>query len=237
MRVFTGYAGGKAREMLRKYDMGCLVSAPDFRIPEDDLPWAIDNGAFPAFVRGEAFPEDEFGSCAIYDDELEDARALNAAWRCGRAPSWGVAPDKVGGGRRSLAMSLDWIVRLPSEIPWLLAVQEGMTERAVRDAWWEAVEESGHGFRGFFVGGKTLEWKWASTEATWLPLARELDAYLHVGRVSSPRRLAWADRLGVDSVDSTAFAAWGKWENVAQARRILATEKRAVTRQARLAAT
>lgn len=103
--------------------------------------YALDNGAWNAHVRGEAFDEGAF---------------LRAIDRLGGDADWIVLPDIVAGGLRSLAFSMEWSARLGS-LPKMLAVQDGMTASDVR-------HHLG-GMVGIFVGGST-GWKEA-TMAEW----------------------------------------------------------------------
>lgn len=55
---------------------------------------------------------------------------------------------------------------------------------------------------GIFVGGSTA-WKLA-TMATWGQVARERDAYMHVGRVNTVRRVQACQLAGAHSFDGTS---------------------------------
>lgn len=102
----------------------------------------------------------------------------------------------IAGGLDSLAYSRGWLERCASalRVPWYLVTQDGMTAADVRGA-------VGDGFGGLFVGG-TLPWK-LETGAAWCALARELKIPCHIGRVGTPRRVAWAHRSGATSIDSS----------------------------------
>jgi hypothetical protein len=56
-------------------------------------------------------------------------------------------------------------------------------------------------FAGVFVGG-SLPWKIA-TGAAWVSFAYRNAKPCHVGRVGTARRVAWARRIGADSIDSS----------------------------------
>lgn len=58
-----------------------------------------------------------------------------------------------------------------------------------------------------FVGG-SLRWK-VATGARWVQLAHAHGRRCHVGRVGTPRRAAWALRIGADSIDS-CFPLWSR---------------------------
>jgi len=150
-------------------------------LPPRRRPWFFDNGAFRDFTAGRAFDREAF--------ERDVARIREELL----APDFLVLPDVVAGGRASLDESLAWAPRLEGVGPLYLAVQDGMSEDDVRPVLGNVA--------GVFVGGST-EWKLA-TAAAWRALAHAHGRRLHVGRVGSMRRVAWA-RLEVraDSIDS-----------------------------------
>lgn len=98
-----------------------------------------------------------------------------------------VAPDVVAGGAASLDLSRSWLHRLDGRV--YLAVQDGMDP---------GVDLAG--FDGVFVGG-TLPWKLARG-AEWVEAAHRAGRPCHIGRVGTPRRVAWARAIGADSIDS-----------------------------------
>lgn len=142
--------------------------------------YALDNGAFGAWQRGEAFDVPAFEKHAsAFGDDAEFI----------------VAPDIVAAGLTSLAFTLDWLPRLAGVgRRRMIAVQDGMTVADVRPHLSSTV--------GIFVGGST-EWK-LSTMRAWGQLARECGAYLHVGRVNTIRRIRLCQDAGADSFDGTS---------------------------------
>lgn len=54
---------------------------------------------------------------------------------------------------------------------------------------------------GVFVGG-SMAWKLA-TAPRWTKFAHERGMPCHVGRVGTAKRVRWAARIGVDSIDSS----------------------------------
>lgn len=141
--------------------------------------YALDNGAWTAFQRGEPF---------------DIAAFMRAVDLLGHGADFIVAPDIVAGGKRSLDFSLSWLGQLRGVAPLLLAVQDGI---AVDDVSSLIGPEL-----GIFVGG-TTEWK-LPTMADWGALARRTGAYLHVGRVNSSRRIALCSAAGADSFDGSS---------------------------------
>lgn len=204
MRVYAGHVGGeRALAQLRRYGMGRWVCTSTWRAPAPGIPWALDNGAFQAYRRGKTLDEDAF--LAALSDEAGDHGKVELAgyghengW-----PDFAVLPDIPMGGTRSLEFSLSWADRLPATFRWVLPVQDGVTMEDVEETWDES-EEMGLPLSGIFVGG-SREFKLATTERAWVPFARERDAVCHVGRVSTMQGLAWAERVGVTSVDSAVF--------------------------------
>lgn len=141
-------------------------------------PFALDNGAFGCFQRGEPFNWAKFN-------------ALVGA--LGDAAAWVVAPDIVAGGLESLRMSVKWREDWDS-CPVLLAVQDGMAPEDVAPFLDETT--------GVAVGGST-EFK-IKTLPIWARLAARSNCYLHVLRVNTRRRLAACSLAGAHSVDGTS---------------------------------
>lgn len=150
-------------------------------LPNRRSPWAFDNGAYRDFTAG--MPFDVRG----FERDLDYLHLHSRT-----SPDFIVCPDIVAGGLASLDFSLSWVARLRHLAPAYLAVQDGMTEAEVAPVLAE--------FGGLFVGG-TSEWKFG-TGGQWAQLARDRGLPLHVGRVSSLRRIRWAYRIGATSIDS-----------------------------------
>lgn len=148
--------------------------------------YAIDNGAWTAYQRGEPFDEGAF------------EKLLS---KLGRGANFIVIPDIVGGGHRSLEFSLDWLPRLRKyETRLLLAVQDGLEGEDIAHLLDQEV--------GIFVGG-TTEWK-LKTMTTWGQVARDRDCYLHVGRVNSAKRISLCQEAGAHSFDGTSASMYAK---------------------------
>jgi hypothetical protein len=178
----VGYASrtGTRRnlEALSDADWRLLVSAKGEHRTEG-MRYAIDNGAWTAYQRGEPFDESAF---------------LAVVEKLGERADWIVLPDIVQGGLASLDFSLRWKERLrgiPSQL--LIAVQNGMQLEDVAPLLSPVV--------GIFIGGST-EWKEATAEA-WGLLARRRNCHLHVGRVNSARRIRICAAAGADSFDGS----------------------------------
>lgn len=140
-----GYASrtGTRRNLEALADAGwrLLVSAKGEHRTEG-MRYAIDNGAWTAYQRGESFDEVSF---------------LEVVEKLGERADWIVLPDVVQGGIASLEFSLQWKERLrgiPSQL--LIAVQNGMQLDDVAPHLSPAV--------GIFIGGST-QWKEETAQA------------------------------------------------------------------------
>lgn len=146
--------------------------------------YALDNGAFGCFQRGDPFNWRAFeGLVAAIGDGAE----------------WVIAPDIVCGGLKSLRMSLDW-ARDWDRCPVLLAVQDGMKADDLKPHLSDRV--------GIAVGGSTLFKERSLT--IWGRLAKETGCYLHVLRVNTRRRLTICRGAGAHSVDGTSASVFSK---------------------------
>lgn len=156
-------------------EMACRGELPPRRAP-----WAFDNGAFGDWKAGRPFDGERF---------WQDVEVLE---RVDAPPDFLVCPDIVAGGVDSLAFSLTWRDHLAGICPLYLAVQDGMAE--------EDVAPHAKKFAGIFVGG-TLPWKIRAAR-DWVRFAHARGLRVHIGRVGTERRVAWARRIGADSIDS-----------------------------------
>lgn len=172
-------------DVLRRAGWRLMVSAKG-PLRTESFRYALDNGAWTAFQRGEAFDVPAF----------EKAVAL-----LGSKADWIVLPDIVAGGLASLRFSLGWLDTLRNRpelrgTHYLLAVQNGMEPRDIAARVGPEI--------GIFVGGDT-SWKLA-TMATWARLAHERGAICHVGRVNTVRRIRLCAAAGADSFDGSGVS-------------------------------
>lgn len=170
---------------LRRAGWRLMVSARG-PLRSEGFRYALDNGAWTAFQRGEPF----------------DVSAFEKAVKLlGSGADWIVLPDIVMGGLASLRFSLGWLeelVRRPGLFgaTFLVAVQNGMEPAHLRALIGPRT--------GIFVGGDTA-WKLA-TMGGWARLAHERGAHCHVGRVNSARRIRVCAAAGVDSFDGSGVS-------------------------------
>lgn len=117
--------------------IGWLLSPDGWRKPHRWMTYALDNGAYPAWVNKREWDEDGF------------VQMIETAALCEHAPSWVIVPDVVADREATIARWHEWAPSLRRYgWPLAFAVQDGMTQSDVpTDA--DVV----------FVGG-TTEWKW-----------------------------------------------------------------------------
>lgn len=169
--------GAKQREIGAKYPgrVGLLLSPGGWRRPHG--PYALDNGAFPAWMSGEPWAE---GAFLTMLDRAADAMA---------APRWVLVPDVVADRSATLRKWDSWAPLLQRYgWPLAFAIQDGMEYADVPK---EAAV--------LFIGGST-RWKW---RATW-DWCRKFPR-VHVGRVNSYRLLWNAHDAGAESCDGTGW--------------------------------
>lgn len=163
--------------------IGWLISPGGWRTPPEWLPYALDNGAFGAFTKGEQWNPEPF------------VAMLSKTSRRYPAPRWVVVPDVVQNAKATRSLWDVWapkVRNLLPKVPIAFAVQDGMHPSDVpADA--EVV----------FVGG-TTEWKWKT-----LPRWTSAFPRVHVGRVNSERMLWMAHDCKAESCDGTGWARGG----------------------------
>ena len=187
LRIFSGYSFSISKE-IQRLSSG-IVSGPRWvkqSVKEySDLPIILDNGAFPAWMRGEPLS---------FADQLQSV--IEGAALAGPLLESIIAPDIVGGGPASWKRTVESMRYLEGHAL-LLPVQEGVDiEEAVALA-----KETGF---GLFVGGASMAWKVRATKQ----IAKRV--YTHVGRVSRDGHL-WTFSQLADAVDSTTWTRAQNW--------------------------
>ena len=171
-------------QALQKAGWRLLVSARGV-LRSEGFPYALDNGAWTAFQRGEPF----------------DVRAFSKAveWG-GHDADWLILPDIVAAGLDSLAFSMEWAPRLAGVCPLMLAVQDGMTVADIAPIVGKDI--------GIALGGST-EWK-ERTARSWGALACRTGARFHVLRVNTARRIRICQDAGAHSFDGSSVSRFVK---------------------------
>lgn len=149
--------------------------------PWSEMPFAIDNGAFPCFTNRKPWDATRFiaGLDKIATGCVEQRTD----------PSWLLVPDVVCDREATIASWHEWLPRLTGYgWPLAFAVQDGMD---IGDVPREA--------QVVFVGGST-PWKRA-TMARWC----QSFPRVHVGRINTYRWLRVCEKLGAESCDGTGW--------------------------------
>lgn len=167
----VGYLAGRYPGKL-----GHLYSPGGQRGPYPFMPYALDNGAYGAYLKGVEWQPEPW------------REMLSWSRLSGQSPLWVLVPDAVGNKVATLAQWDRYAGEAAKFGPLAFAVQDGMTPD---DVPFDAAV--------VFVGGST-EFKWR-TVASWCNAFQRV----HVGRVNTWRRLAQCERVGAESVDGTGF--------------------------------
>lgn len=150
------------------------------------MPWALDNGAWPAFSQGIEWDREAF---------------LRALDRHGSGADFIVIPDVVADREASLQLTQQWLPLLLAradlgDAQLLIAVQDGMGMSEIGRL--AQMDER----IGIFIGGST-DWKLQAI-IPWGRWAKERGLYCHVGRVNTSRRIALCAAANADSFDGTS---------------------------------
>ena len=166
-------------QLLRDNGWNLLVVAGQ-KLQTHGFQYALDNGAWSSFQNGLPFNVHEFEK---------------AVTKLGDNAEFIVVPDIVEGGLESLRFSESWLPTLDGiGKRRLIAVQDGMTTADVEPILSTEI--------GIFIGGST-EFK-ENTMPEWGRVCRDKNAYLHVGRVNSRRRIKLCATCGVHSFDGSS---------------------------------
>ena len=157
--------------------MGHLYSVGGLSRLHSFVPFALDNGRFPAWENKCEWDEEAY------------LGMLDRVVNMGGKPMWLLVPDVVGDAAATLMEWDKWAHRLTQyRWPLAFAVQDGMNpENVPKEA--EVV----------FVGGST-EWK-RKTMYDWCD---QFDR-VHVGRINTNKWLWECDQAGVESCDGTGW--------------------------------
>ena len=192
--IQVGYMAGKYPNKI-----GWLLSPDGWQKPPSWMPYAIDNGAYGAYVNKTTWDEKGFR------DHLEKTK-------CAHKPLWVVVPDVVTDAEATIIRWHEWnpqIKKIIPNVPLAFAVQDGMNPSHVPS-----------GVDVIFVGGST-EWKWKNLRSWTENFPR-----VHVGRVNSERMLWMAHDAGAESCDGTGWMRGGEerlkglWEYLEQSTKV-----------------
>ena len=189
MRIFTGDSSGKKTlKVLKENDIGRFFIRGPRQLYEGEQ-WGFDNGAFGWWKEGKPFDEKKFM------ERLEKCHS-NLPY----PPYLAVLPDIVAGGDESWMFSMEWLNsgKLPTEWPWYLAVQDGITEAWVIDVL------DRPDVAGIFLGGSD---DYKKTCMFWRKVSGQFQKPLHYGRAGTLNKIAHASMCAVDSLDSS-FPLW-----------------------------
>jgi hypothetical protein len=170
----------KVRAAMSSGQIACMTTPRQGNRVPDGAWWAADNG-----VYGRGFPGD------------------TAWWEWLASRSWpselclfATAPDVVGNAAATLRRSAKWLPMIRSlGYPAALVAQNGLENLEV--PWGE--------FDVLFIGGST-EWKLGPYARALVAEAKRRGKQVHMGRVNSSRRFAYAGLIGCDTVDGTYIA-------------------------------
>ncbi len=180
MKVLVGECTGRLVPELKELGWGRMWVARGRHIYTYGAgePWGFDNGAYRDWKAGEYFKESEY------------LKSLDKAEAHPHKPYLAVLPDIPAGGEASLALSVDWLERVP-EFPWYIAVQDGLTP--------DHLEPLVDNIAGIFLGGTS---KYKATAKIWCEWAHARGLLFHYGRCGTLPKIAHAQWIGADSIDS-----------------------------------
>jgi hypothetical protein len=182
MRYFANPSTPKVRDAMLAGFIDCIVTPGGGSLPPAGSRWCADNGCFGKQWRG----EDAWWAW------LTDKVAQSGAETC----EFAVAPDVVADAAATLERSRPWLSRIRAlGVPVAFVAQDGQESLPVP---WDE-------FDVLFVGGST-EWKLSGHARTLVAEAKARGKRVHMGRVNSHRRLAYARHIGCDSADGTFIA-------------------------------
>jgi len=167
---------------LRRHHWGRMWARDPAKFETTKEICGFDNGAYSSWRAGKPFHANRLQR--RLDAFLAQPTAVQ---RCLVA----VTPDIPAQGAESLDFSMRWLDRLPSELPWYLAVQDGMGIAMVQ----EVIDY----FAGIFLGGTNA---FKQSANAWCKFAHENGKPFHYGRCSTVNRLRDAIAIGAESVDS-----------------------------------
>ncbi len=175
--MMTGYLAGKYEGRI-----GWLLSPGGWQNPHSWLSYAMDNGAFPIWTKGQQWQDAPF-----YEHLQRIVGHTNK-------PRWIAVPDSVGNREETLRMWFSHSPRVATfGCPLAFVVQDGMKPSDVPP-----------NADVVFVGG-TDEWKMRA-----LPSFTKAFPRVHVGRINGERGLWQCHEAGAESCDGTGWMRAGE---------------------------
>jgi hypothetical protein len=185
MKVLIGECTGRLSAKAQELGWGRMWIARGRNIyTYPNEPWGLDNGAFRDWKLGTPFNDRQFW------------RAIEKAIAQATPPILAVIPDAPGDSLNTLKMSEKWLKELPRDLPWYLALQDGMTEADLL--------HFSSDLAGVFLGGTN---KFKAEALRWRMWAKMNGLKFHYGRCGTIRKLSHAQSIQADSIDS-AFPMW-----------------------------
>lgn len=192
MLYLANASSPRVREAMAAGAIGMMATPAERRSPAAAAYWAADNGCF-----GKGYPGDD-AYLAWLDKHAEHAG------RC----LFATAPDVVGDAVATLARSTPFLPEIRRRgYPAALVAQDGLEGLQVP---WDA-------FDVLFIGGSTA-WKLGGAARRLAAEAKRRGKAVHMGRVNSGHRYAYASLIGCDSADGT-FLAFAPDQNLARLQR------------------
>lgn len=176
---------------LREHGWRLLLNVVEIRDPMG-FRYGLDNGAWPA---AEDFKKGKRETNVLDLEAFERGVAA-----MGAGADFIVAPDIVQGDEESWRLTSEWLPRLLRDprlenVVILIAVQDGFEREDRAQEIFRLLDRR----VGIFVGGGD-EFK-ETTLPLWGALCRRRDAWFHVGRVNTTRRVALCEAAGATSFD------------------------------------
>lgn len=163
----------------QELEMSCgqlLTPLTRFKLRPETKMFGIDNGAFSNFDK------------SAFDSLL--AREFANRSLC----KFVAAPDIVGDARRTLECFDLWFPKL-HYWPVALVIQDGQEDLPIP---WNKLA-------AVFIGGST-EFKLSAAARAIIKTAQVFEKWVHVGRVNTPERFLYFEKLGVDSCDGSGIS-------------------------------
>jgi hypothetical protein len=206
--MLANNSGREVRALAEEFPgrIGHLYSPGGQRGPFEGIPYALDNGAYPAWAKGEAWDRAGWELLLEWVDKADPP------------PLWALCPDVVADPAGTLRSWYALGHHLSGRgIPMAFAAQDGVRPHEIPVS-----------ADLVFIGG-TFEWKRAAIR----PMI-EYGHRVHVGRVNSFAFLDACYELGVESVDGTGFTRGDRKQWGGVVRFLRETTDEAAERQGRM---